>query len=89
MGSCIGKNHKSELKKDEEEQVTMSVKDFETKIGHYKSLNREYAANRNKELTNASIIVADLTNQNRFLMDYVLLEIERRERFQNLYGVIV
>ena len=88
MGSCIGKNRGRELK-EEEKQVTISQEEFEIKINHYKSLNREFASNRNKELTNVSLIVSDLTNQNRFLMEYVAFEIERREKFQNLYGVIV
>ena len=67
----------------------MSQEEFDTKLNHYKFLNREFASNRNKELTNVSLIVSDLTNQNRFFTEYLSFEIERRGKFQNIHGVIV
>ena len=74
---------------EEEEQRFMSQVDFETKLYHYQSMNRQLATTRNKELVNANLLVAELKNQNRYLVEYVLYEKTEREKLQNMFPILV
>ena len=75
MGSCIGKNVKEE---NQEEMLTT-----------YKLLNTELAVSRNNELVSMRMVVTDLINQNKILQGYLQLEVNEKERLQNLFPVIV
>ena len=69
---------------EEDKQVTVSQEKFEIKLKNYKFFNRKFASNRNRELINAGLIVSD-----QCLIVYLSFEVERREKFQNLYSIIV
>ena len=75
MGSCIGKNVKEE---NQEEMLTT-----------YKLLNTGLAVSRNNELVSMRMVVTDLINQNKILQGYLQLEVNEKERLQNLFPVIV
>ena len=59
----------------------MSQEKLEIKLKYYKFFNRKFASNRNRKLINAGLIV--------YLIEYLSFEVERREKFQNLYSIIV
>ena len=85
MGSCIGK------KTQEGNKVELKQRkvNCEAKMMQYRSLNRELAAARNKELLASCQIIEDLKNQNFLLVGHLKYEIAEKERLYNVRGIIV
>ena len=88
MGSCLGKisHHQYFLLG---KQVKKPDPSLEAKLKNYQILNTELSAARNKELLAANLIIEELKNQNRELIDSLRKEIEEKEMYKNLIPIIV
>ena len=62
---------------------------LETKLKNYQILNAELSDARNKELLAANLIIEELRNQNRKLLDSLKKEIEEKEMVKKLIPIIV
>ena len=62
---------------------------LETKLKNYQILNAELSDARNKELLAANLIIEELRNQNRKLLDSLRKEIEEKEMVKKLIPIIV